>query len=190
MNVLILNSSPRRNGNISRLLQHAAERVVDAGAPCRVINLYDKDIRNCIGCMECRSRLSCPIPDDMPMIADAIKQADRIIIGAPCYWANMPGILKSMFDRLAYLFISEGKYGIPSPRLKGRRALIISTATTPMPWARLFGQTSATVKSIKRIFNMGGISTIPALQIGGTLNRNIDEKDFRKLNKKISTLLR
>ena len=59
-----------------------------------------------------------------------------------------------------------------------------------MPWARLFGQTSATVKSIKRIFNMGGISTIPALQIGGTLKRNIDEKDFRKLNKKISSLLR
>lgn len=140
--------------------------------------------------MVCRTKLSCPLPDDMPQIADAITSADRIIIGAPCYWANMPGVLKTMFDRLVYLFIAKSKRGLPVPLLKGRKALIISIATTPMPFARLFGQTSGTVKAIRRILRLGGISTIPSLQIGGTMKRNIGEKEFRKLNKKINTLLR
>ena len=103
MRVLIINSSPRRKGNISRLLDRAAQGAVSAGADCRVINLYEKDIRQCVACMVCRTKLSCPIPDDMSEIADAVTQADRIVIGAPCYWANMPGVLKTMFDRLALL---------------------------------------------------------------------------------------
>ncbi|MDE5657567.1 MAG: flavodoxin family protein, partial [Muribaculaceae bacterium] len=136
MRVLIINSSPRRDGNISGMLTHAAAVAKDAGAECDVISLYDRDIRPCRGCMACRSALACPIHDDMASIAEAIKSADRIIIGAPCYWASMPGVLKNMFDRLVYIFIADGKHGLPRPLLKGRRALVIATATTPMPFAR------------------------------------------------------
>lgn len=126
----------------------------------------------------------------MPQIAEAVTSADRIIIGAPCYWANMPGILKTMFDRLVYLFIAKSKRGLPIPLLKGRKALIITTATTPMPLARLFGQTSGTVKAIRCILRLGGISVVPSLQIGGTMKRDVGDNDFHKLDKKISSLLR
>ena len=181
MRVLIVNSSPRRKGNISRLLDRAAQVAVSAGADCRVINLYDMEIRQCVACMVCRTKLSCPIPDDMPEIADAITQADRIVIGAPCYWANMPGVLKTMFDRLVYLFIAKSK---------GRKALIISTATTPMPFARLFGQTSGTVKSIRRILKLGGIKAIPSIQIGGTMDHDISDADLRRVDRRMAKLLK
>lgn len=190
MNVLIINSSPRRNGNISRLLQKATETAAATGATCNVVNLYDKDIRQCKACMVCRKKLLCPIPDDMPAIAEDIKAADRIIIGAPCYWGNMPGILKTMFDRLVYLFIAHGKGPLPVPLLKGRRALIISISNTPMPIARLFGQTSGTVKSIGKILRLGGIKTIPSLQIGGMLRRDITDNHLRQVDKKVKKLLK
>lgn len=190
MRVLIINSSPRRKGNISRLLDHAEQAAVSAGADCRVINLYDMEIRQCVACMVCRTKLSCPIPDDMSEIADAITQADRIVIGAPCYWANMPGVLKTMFDRLVYLFIAKSKRGLPLPLLKGRKALIISTATTPMPFARLFGQTSGTVKSIRRILKPGGIKTIPSIQIGGTMDHDISDADLRRVDRRMTKLLK
>lgn len=190
MRVLIINSSPRRDGNISGMLTHAAAVAKDAGAECDVISLYDRDIRPCRGCMACRSALACPIHDDMASIAKAIKSADRIIIGAPCYWANMPGVLKNMFDRLVYIFIADGKHGLPRPLLKGRRALVIATATTPMPFARLFGQTSGTVKSIGRILKMGGIKLIPSLQIGGTRRRDITERDLRHVGRAVGRLLK
>lgn len=190
MRLLIINSSPRRRGNISRLLDRAAQSATAAGADCQVINLYDKDIRYCLGCMTCRSKLQCPIPDDMPLIADAIKAADRIVIGAPCYWANMPGILKNMFDRLVYLFMTKNKHGIPEPLLRGRKALIVTTATTPMPLARLIGQTSGTVKAIKNILKLGGISTIPSIQIGGTLKHDISDADLLRVDRRIARLLK
>lgn len=190
MKVLILNSSPRHNGNISKMLDRAAETATAKGALCRVINLYDKEIRNCVACMACRTKLSCPVNDDMSEIAEAVKEADRIVIGAPCYWANMPGILKNMFDRLAYIFITEGKHGIPAPLLKHRKALVISTATTPMPFARLFGQTSGTVKSIHRILKMGGMKTVPSIQVGGTMKHSVGVKEFKTVDRRIRTLLR
>lgn len=190
MNLLIINSSPRRNGNISNLLAHAASTAHSNGMDCTVINLYDKNLHYCKGCMSCRTGLKCPIADDMPQITDAIRNADRILIGAPCYWANMPGILKTMFDRSVYLFIANDKGLIPKPLLKNKKALIISTATTPMPWSRLFGQTSGTVKAISKILKMGGIKVIPSLQIGDTANHNITERDLSRVDKKLSRLMK
>lgn len=172
------------------MLRRAIEVVTAAGAEYTEINLYDKEIRQCVGCMACRTNLSCPIKDDMPEIARAIKDADRIVIGAPCYWANMPGVLKTMFDRLAYLFIAEGDRNFPKPLLKGRKALVIATATTPMPFARLFGQTSGTVKSIHRILRMGGIKTIPSIQIGGTMKRDVTDADLRRVDRRMAKLLK
>lgn len=190
MNLLIINSSPRRNGIISNLLAHAASIARSNGVDCTIINLYDKNLRYCKGCMSCRTELKCPIADDMTQITDAIRNADRIVIGAPCYWGNMPGILKTMFDRSVYLFIANDKGMVPKPLLKNKKALVISTATTPMPWSRLFGQTSGTVKSISKILKMGGIKVIPSLQIGDTANHNITERDLSTLDKKLSRLMK
>lgn len=172
------------------MLRRAVDVVTAAGAECTEINLYDKEICQCVGCMACRTKLSCPTKDDMSEIARAIKDADRIVIGAPCYWANMPGVLKTMFDRLAYLFIAEGDRSFPKPLLKGRKALVIATATTPMPFARLFGQTSGTVKSIHRILRMGGIKTIPSIQIGGTMKRDVTDSDLRRVDRRMTKLLK
>ena len=190
MRLLIINASPRREGNISKMLSQAAAAAKDAGAECDVINLYDKDIRPCRGCMACRTTLACPIRDDMASIAEAIKSADRIVIGTPCYWANMPGILKNMFDRLVYIFIADGKHGIPRPLLKGKRAVVIVTATTPMPFARLFGQTTGTVKSITRILMMGGIKLTTSLQIGGTRKHDITERNLHRVDRLMKRLLK
>ena len=172
------------------MLARAVERVQTSGAECEVINLYDKDIRPCVGCMACRSKLSCPIPDDMAHIAEAIRRADRIVIGAPCYWANMPGLLKSMFDRLVYLFIADGKRGLPVALLKGKRAIVITTCTTPMPFARLFGQSSGTVKAIYRILFMGGIRTLSAVPVGGTRKHDITERHLRRVDRAMKRLLK
>jgi hypothetical protein len=95
-----------------------------------------------------------------------------------------------MFDRLVYLFIAKSRRGLPLPLLKGRKALIISTATTPMPFARLFGQTSGTVKSIRRILKLGGIKTIPSIQIGGTMDHDISDADLRRVDRRMAKLLK
>lgn len=190
MRLLIINSSPRRDGNISKLIKRAAETASKAGVDASVVNLSEKDIRTCTGCMICRSKKKCVIDDDISSIADAIKSADRIVIGAPCYWGNMPGSLKTMFDRLVYIFISQGKGLMPIPLLKGKKALLIAASTTPMPWSRLFGQTSGTVKSIAKIMKMGGIKIDGTLQIGDTMRHCVDDGDMKRLDVKVAKLLK
>lgn len=171
------------------MLGRAAETAAKAGADVRVINLYGKNIRHCTGCMACRSKKKCVIDDDINEIASAITSADSIVIGAPCYWGNMPGILKTMFDRLVYIVIADGKGMMPKPLLKGKKALVIAASTTPMPWARLFGQTSGTVKSITKILKLGGVKVMRSIQIGGTVTKSVSENILSKVDKKISKLI-
>lgn len=189
MKVLIINSSPRRSGNISKMLESASATASDTGCEVSVLNLYDLDIRPCVACMACRKKLCCPtVKDDMPKIEQAIREADAIIFGAPCYWGNMPGVLKTMFDRLVYLFI-EKRGRMPHGLLKGKKALVITTSTTPMPWARLLGQTSGTVKSIHKILKLGGIKVLPSIQVGDTMNRTAGEKELRSVARRVKRLI-
>ena len=53
-----------------------------------------------------------------------IQEADALVIGSPCYWGNMNGYLKVLFDRTVYGLIGEGKYGIPAPKHQGKPAAL------------------------------------------------------------------
>lgn len=190
MNLLIINASPRRLGNIDTMLEKARETALEQDVNVTYIRLYDKDVRPCIGCMSCRHNRPCPISDDAPEIGSLIQAADRIIIGAPCYWASMPGLLKNLFDRLVYIFIDTSGSKFPRPLLKGKKALIITTATTPMPFARLLGQTSGVVRSVGRILKSSSIRMLPSIQIGGTRNHSVGTKALRKVENRVKRLVK
>ena len=91
MKILILNGSPRSNGLISRILDTMANEARQHHAEVEVVPVCRLDIHPCTGCMSCRSRHNCVLPE-----------ADALVIGSPCYWGNMSGQLKILFDRLVY----------------------------------------------------------------------------------------
>ncbi len=98
----------------------------------------------------------------------------------------MPASLKNLFDRLVYLFMEESPRGIPRPRLKGKRAVIVAACTTPWPFNRIFRQSGGTVRAIREILKTGGYCT-RNLQIGGTKNR---KKPLEKYETRLSGLIR
>ena len=64
MKLLILNASPRRSGNIALMagtLKQEAERL---GAEVEEIWVQGLTVRPCTGCMGCRSRHACVLPED------------------------------------------------------------------------------------------------------------------------------
>ena len=64
MKLLILNASPRRSGNIALMagtLKQEAERL---GAEVEEIWVQGLTVRPCTGCMTCRSRHACVLPED------------------------------------------------------------------------------------------------------------------------------
>ena len=190
MKLLIINASPRKNGNISKrlLLMHAeAER---AGVSVFVENAQHWNIRPCIGCMKCRSSKYCILPeDDSQRVLALIQECDAMIIGSPCYWGNMPGTLKLLFDRIVYGLMDENGLAMPVPLHKGKKALIVCTSSTPWPFNILMGQTSGTVRAIKEVIGTAGFK-VSTIQRGGTKNRPaITERDARRCQKAVRRLI-
>ena len=191
MKLLILNASPRRNGLIASMLEAMKEEADQQGIETVNITVDDLKIHPCTGCMKCRKNGRCALPsDDGQRMARLLTDADALLIGSPCYWSNMPGTLKLMFDRLVYVLMKEGKYGLPQPLHKGKQAVIVTTCTTPWPFNLWLNQSSGTIKAIRRILKCSGFRLIGTLERGGTKNNPLlndqDLKQCRKIIRKLS----
>lgn len=190
MNILILNASPHHKGNISSLLGVMEEEALRQGAHVDTIRVADLQVKACIGCMACRSRQTCVLPnDDAHRIAEMIKACDVLVIGAPCYWGNMPGQLKVLFDRMVYAVMGETPRGLPKPLHKGKRAIVVSTCTTPFPFNILFNQSRGTVKALKEILKWSGFRIKAVVERGGTREKPVNSKDLVRCRKTIQKVL-
>lgn len=191
MKILILNSSPRRHGNISKMLELMQQEAEAGGAETISMRVADLQVRPCIGCMKCRETLKCCLPeDDAQRVLQSIKEADALIIGAPCYWGNMPGELKVLFDRMVYGMMGENSLGLPRALHKGKKAIIVSTCTTPYPFNILYNQTRGVVKALKEILKWSGFKIVKAIEKGGTGKYpGLTEKELSVCRKAVRKLL-
>lgn len=169
MNILIINGSPRRRGIISCILGIMQQEAVDRGWSTETVHVNDLKIQPCTGCMTCRDAGKCCLPeDDTVKVLAMIKEADALIIGAPCYWGNIPGQMKLLFDRIVYGMMGEASNGLPRPLHKGKRAIIVSTCTTIFPFNILFRQSRGAVNAIREILKWSGFKVVGTLEKGGT----------------------
>ncbi len=191
MKILIINASPRSQGLISQMLNLFAVEAESKGAEVETVVVNRLLIRPCIGCMNCRSKNFCRLPeDDAQRTLKKIQDADALIIGSPCYWGNMNGYLKVLFDRIVYGLIGEGKKGIPTPKHKGKQAVLVTTSTTPWPFNILLGQTSGVIKALKQILKPSGFSIKGIIQKGGTRScTEWTEKERLKCQKLVQKLI-
>ena len=98
-NVLILSSSPRRNGNSDLLCDRFLEGAKSSGHTVEKIFIKDKNINYCTGCSSCSMGKSCPQKDDMPKILEKMINADVIVMATPVYFYTMCGQMKTFIDR-------------------------------------------------------------------------------------------
>ena len=184
MNILILNGSPRRKGVTSTLLAELAEGI-NGSHHVEIIRVHDLRMKACIGCLKCRPDKDCILPrDDAHALAEAVKNADLLVIGAPVYWGNMPGPLKIFFDRNVPLFeYCEAKpiRYVPKPRLKGKECVLIVSAGCPFPYSLLPSQCRGTIRSLKTILKAGGVKVISTLQVPDAFN--FEKKKERHLRR-------
>lgn len=97
--VLILSSSPRRNGNSDLLCDRFLEGAKSSGHTVEKIFIKDKNINYCTGCSSCSMGKSCPQKDDMPEILEKMINADVIVMATPVYFYTMCGQMKTFIDR-------------------------------------------------------------------------------------------
>jgi len=98
--LVIIQGSPRPDGNCGILTGWAFKAAKDAGRTSRVIYPYDLDIHCCIGCYQCYNTGTCVFDDDMGSIIDAVRGARVLIVCSPVYTNTVPAGLKLVIDRM------------------------------------------------------------------------------------------
>lgn len=108
--IVILNGSPRRNGNTSELVKAFTKGTEETGNTVIEFFLDSMNIHGCKGCFGGHSSKECPCvqKDDMQQIYPAVKECDVIVLATPLYYWNMSGQLRTAVDRLFALEEGDG----------------------------------------------------------------------------------
>lgn len=102
MKVLIINGSPRKNGNTSIAVAELVKTFAAEGVETEVCQTGTRDIRGCIACNRCAELGRCVFDDMVNEAAEKFREADGLIIASPVYYASANGTLISLLDRLFY----------------------------------------------------------------------------------------
>ncbi len=102
MKVLILNGSPRANGNTSIALREMEAIFEESGVEYTEVAIGNKDIRGCIACGSCAKTGKCVFDDVVNEIAPMFEAADGLVLASPVYFASANATLIACLDRLFY----------------------------------------------------------------------------------------
>ena len=102
MKVLLINGSPKSNGNTATGLKEMVKVFEAQGIETEIIHVGNKDIRGCIACGKCGTLGKCIFDDIVNEVAPKFEEADGIVLGTPVYYAGPNGTLVSFVDRLFY----------------------------------------------------------------------------------------
>ncbi len=102
MKVLILNGSPRVDGNTAIAVNELIKTFSEEGVETEVIQIGNKDIRGCIACGSCAGTGKCVFDDVVNEIAAKFEAADGLIVASPVYYASANATLIACLDRLFY----------------------------------------------------------------------------------------
>ncbi len=168
MKIVVLNGSYRKKGTVASLLGCVAEPLADEHE-VEWIDVCKLNMHYCTTCMVCREKETCILPeDDAHRVGKKIQDADALVIGTPTHWGNMCAPLKLLFDRNVPVFMEESPNGMPLPRQKGKRAVIVTACTTPWPFNFILPQSRGAIRAVREVLRYGGYRIVGAITKPGT----------------------
>ena len=102
MKVLILNGSPKANGNTALALKEMLPVFEKEGIEAEIYHIGNQVIRGCIGCGGCHKAGKCVFDDAVNEVAEKLKNADGLVVGSPVYYASANSSLTALLDRLFF----------------------------------------------------------------------------------------
>ena len=177
MKVLLVNGSPRANGNTSIALNEMIKVFEAEGVETKLVNLGNKNIRGCMACQNCFNSGRCVIDDVVNEVAPYFMEAEGFVIGAPVYFASPNGAALAFLDRLFYSTFTQDKTGKVGAGVVVARRGGCSAAYDVLN--KYFGNTGMTIAT-SQYWNMvyglepgEGAQDIEGLQTMRTLARNM-----------------
>ena len=88
MKVLLINGSPRKDGNTTIALDEMVKVFESEGVETEVVQIGNMDIRGCIACNTCATKGQCVFDDVVNELAPKFEEADGLVIASPVYYAS------------------------------------------------------------------------------------------------------
>lgn len=103
MKILMINGSPRANGNTSLALDEMKKIFAKNGINVHYVQVGSMDIRGCLACGAChRDNNGCVIDDIVNELSPVFEECDGMVVASPVYYASANATLIALLDRLFY----------------------------------------------------------------------------------------
>ena len=102
MKVLIINGSPKANGNTALALKEMLPVFEKEGIEAEIYHIGNQVIRGCIGCGGCHKAGKCVFEDAVNEVAEKLKDSDGLVVGSPVYYASANSSVTALLDRLFF----------------------------------------------------------------------------------------
>jgi multimeric flavodoxin WrbA len=120
MKVLILQGSPRGNGNTAWMAEEFKKAAEAAGHEVTLVNVAKKKIAGCLACEYCHNKGNgaCIQKDDMQELYPLMAEAEALILAAPIYYFTICAQIQAPIQRM---------YCVNAPAKVKKMALLVSS---------------------------------------------------------------
>lgn len=102
MKVLLINGSPKANGNTFLALKEMEKVFLEEGIEVKYLHVGNQLLSGCVACGACRKTGKCAFNDVVNDAAVLLEECDGMVVGSPVYYASANGTLTAFLDRLFY----------------------------------------------------------------------------------------
>ena len=102
MRVLMINGSPKANGNTAAALREMEKIFTAEGVETEIVHVGNQAVRGCIACGKCAEAGRCVFDDIVNETAPKLEACDGLVVGSPVYYASANAALVAFLTRLFY----------------------------------------------------------------------------------------
>ena len=127
MKVLMINGSPKANGNTATALGEMEKVFAQEGVETEILHIGNQVIRGCIGCGQCAQKGRCVFDDAMNEAASKFEACDGLVVGSPVYYASANATLVAFLTRLFYSTSFDKRMKVGAAVVAARRGGLSAT---------------------------------------------------------------
>lgn len=127
MKVLLINGSPRANGNTATALNEMIKVFAEEGIETELIYVGHLPVRGCVGCFQCFRQGKCAFDDIVNETAAKFEACDGMVVGSPVYYAGANAMLTAFLTRLFYSTRFDKRMKVGAAVVAARRGGLSST---------------------------------------------------------------
>ena len=169
MNILILQGSPRANGNTAWMADEYKKAAEAAGHKVTLVDVAHKKIAGCLACEYCHGKGNgaCVQKDDMQELYPLLTEAEVLVIASPVYYFTMSAQIQAPIQRV---------YNMNKPPKVQKMAMLLSSYS-PGVYDGAIGE-------------YHGIQSYWGVEDTGIVTAKIDEQKSDATREKIANLVK